>query len=119
MNSPRLQVVSRPRHAHQRHTPDLPDLFNRLGCTTIDQLPFASGDVTAGSESELQAVVVGAASNVDLPQTIEHSRFFANMVKRAQAGETPENRWKPYALSSKIAVSKCGKTAGCVLIAPG
>jgi hypothetical protein len=92
MNSPRLQVVSRPRHAHHRHTPDLPDLFNRLGCTTIDQLPFASGDVTAGSESELQAVVVGAASNVDLPQTIEHSRFFANMVKRAQAGETPEKQ---------------------------
>ncbi|WP_316348340.1 hypothetical protein [Desulfuromonas acetoxidans] len=92
MKSPRLQVLNRIRHDHPRHTPNLPDLFERMGCTTLGNLPFANGDVTAGSESELQAVVVGAASQVDLPQTIEQSRFFANMIKRTQSGDTPEKQ---------------------------
>jgi hypothetical protein len=52
-------------------------------------LPFSLNDVTAGSESELQAVVVGAKEHVDLPLLIEQSGFFANMMKRAAAGETP------------------------------
>lgn len=52
-------------------------------------LPFSANDVTAGSESELQAVVCGAKEHVDLPLLIEQSNFFANMVKRAAAGETP------------------------------
>lgn len=52
-------------------------------------LPFSSNDVTAGSESELQAVVYGAKEDVDLPLLIEQSNFFANMMKRAAAGETP------------------------------
>lgn len=52
-------------------------------------LPFSANDVTAGSESELQAVVCGAKEDVDLPLLIEQSNFFANMMKRAAAGETP------------------------------
>lgn len=52
-------------------------------------LPFSHGDVTAGSESELQAVVIGSRAAVDLPQVIEQSNYFANILKRAAAGETP------------------------------
>ena len=52
-------------------------------------LPFSLGDVTAGSESELQAVVVGDKQHVDLPLIIEQSNYFANMMRRAASGETP------------------------------
>ncbi|BCS53371.1 hypothetical protein [Geobacter sp. SVR] len=52
-------------------------------------LPFSKGDVTSGSESELQAVVVGDREQVDLPQVIEQSNYFANIVRRAASGETP------------------------------
>ena len=51
-------------------------------------LPFSLDDVTAGSESELQAVVVGGRGDVDLPLFIEQSNYFANIQKRAAAGET-------------------------------
>ncbi len=70
-------------------------LFARLGVSFASRdelaatLPFSGGDVTAGSESELQAVVCGARADVDLPQSIEQSNFFANMMKRAASGETP------------------------------
>ncbi len=52
-------------------------------------LPFSAGDVTAGSENELQAVVQGSRSEVDLAQAIETSNYFQNMVKRTTAGESP------------------------------
>jgi hypothetical protein len=52
---------------------------------------FGEDDVTAGSETELQAAVVGASSDVDLPLAIEQSRFFANLVKRTASGEAPEH----------------------------
>lgn len=55
-----------------------------------ESLPFSLHDVTAGSESELQAVVAGDRCNVDLPLTIEQSNFFANMMKRATSGEAPK-----------------------------
>jgi hypothetical protein len=55
----------------------------------IDSLPFSRHDTTAGSENELQAVVVGQRQDVDLPITIEASNYFANILKRAAAGETP------------------------------
>ncbi len=70
-------------------------IFGRLGVSFASReelaatLPFSRGDVTAGSESELQAVVCGAKEDVDLPLIIEQSNFFANMMKRAAAGETP------------------------------
>lgn len=51
-------------------------------------LPFSYDDVTAGSESELQAVVIGNRGDVDLPLFIEQSNYFANIQKRAAAGET-------------------------------
>jgi hypothetical protein len=52
---------------------------------------FGENDVTAGSETELQAAVVGTSTNVDLPLAIEQSRFFANLVKRTASGEAPEH----------------------------
>lgn len=52
-------------------------------------LPFSLNDVTAGSENELQAVVVGNREHVDLPLFIEQSNYFANIQRRAAAGETP------------------------------
>ncbi|MDD2539740.1 MAG: hypothetical protein PHH28_01695 [Desulfuromonadaceae bacterium] len=70
-------------------------IFTRLGVSFASRedlaatLPFSLHDVTAGSESELQAVVCGAKEDVDLPLIIEQSNFFANMMKRAAAGEMP------------------------------
>lgn len=61
--------------------------FQSAGSIT-ESLPFSIGDVTAGSESELQAVVSGSRQHVDLPLTIEHSNYFANIMKRAASGET-------------------------------
>ncbi|NPU84549.1 MAG: hypothetical protein HPY65_08660 [Syntrophaceae bacterium] len=56
--------------------------------TDIETLPFAMRDTTAGSETELQAAVLGQRSNVDLPLTIEASNYFANIIRRAAAGDT-------------------------------
>ncbi|MCM2360051.1 MAG: hypothetical protein NDI77_18005, partial [Geobacteraceae bacterium] len=57
----------------------------------IENLPFSLHDTTAGSETELQAVVVGRREDVDLPVTIEQSNYFANILRRAAAGETPRS----------------------------
>ena len=59
--------------------------------SSTTHLPFCGADVTAGSESELQAVVIGSKDQVDLPQEIETSRFFANLQRRTQSGEAPEH----------------------------
>jgi len=56
----------------------------------IEELPFSLGDTTAGSETELQAVVAGKKDDVDLPNTIEQSNYFANILKRAASGEAPQ-----------------------------
>lgn len=50
-------------------------------------LPFAGEDLTSGSESELQAVVIGERGAVDLPRTIADSTYYANLLKRARSGE--------------------------------
>src|SRR5271165_6602296 len=55
----------------------------------VDELPFAAGDATAGSEDELQAVVAGRPSDCDLPFTIRESRFFRNIARRQASGEAP------------------------------
>ena len=55
----------------------------------IESLPFAGRDITAGSESELQAVVIGDKASVDLPLQIERSNYYANIVRRIAAGDTP------------------------------
>lgn len=52
-------------------------------------LPFRDGDVTAGSESELQAVIVGGADSSDLPLTIRESSFFTNAALSAARGDMP------------------------------
>lgn len=54
---------------------------------SVESLPFTPGDVTAGTENELQAVVVGKRTNVDLPITIERSKYYANILRRVAAGE--------------------------------
>jgi hypothetical protein len=55
----------------------------------VESLPFSESDITAGSESELQAVVVGAKESVDLPLQIERSNYYANISRRIAAGDTP------------------------------
>jgi hypothetical protein len=52
-------------------------------------LPFCKDDVTCGCENELQAVVIGSRKDVDLPQTIEQSNYFQNIIRRHRQGETP------------------------------
>jgi len=59
----------------------------------LDCLPFSPGDVTAGSEDELQAVVAGSASSCDLPLTIRESRFFRNVARRISSGEAPRQAY--------------------------
>ena len=72
-------------------------IFGQLGVSFASReelaatLPFSRNDVTAGSESELQAVVCGAKEDVDLPLIIEQSNFFANLLKRAASGESPRS----------------------------
>ena len=56
---------------------------------SVDELPFAAGDATAGSEDELQAVVAGDRNDCDLPLTIRESRFFRNIARRHASGEAP------------------------------
>ncbi|SEA26794.1 hypothetical protein SAMN05660420_01661 [Desulfuromusa kysingii] len=77
-----------------RRPADLESCFAALGIDPekklLSQLPFTGDDATAGSETELQAVVVGSRGQVDLPQQIEKSRFFANLQRRTRSGETPE-----------------------------
>ncbi|MBN1471700.1 MAG: hypothetical protein JW925_07955 [Syntrophaceae bacterium] len=60
---------------------------DRLGLN-VGSLPFAPSDATAGSESEMQTVVVGKKNHVDLPLFIEQSNYFANTKRRAKAGDT-------------------------------
>ncbi|MBN2231370.1 MAG: hypothetical protein JW781_00930 [Deltaproteobacteria bacterium] len=70
------------------------EIMARLGVPAADDgllatLPFTAGDVTAGTETELQAGVVGRRRDVDLPRTIECSNYFANIIRRAGSGDLP------------------------------
>ena len=82
----------------RREPANLDSCFDALGFRQDNNnnssfpLPFTGNDISAGSETELQAVVCGSRDRVDLPQSIEHSRFFANLQKRTRSGETPEKR---------------------------
>ena len=53
-------------------------------------LPFTPGDAAAGTENELQTVVVGDQKDVDLPTVIRESSFYRNMAKRAASGDAPK-----------------------------
>lgn len=55
----------------------------------VDSLPFAPGDLTAGSESEMQTVVKGSRSSADLPIFIEQSNYLSNIRRRAGTGDAP------------------------------
>lgn len=73
----------------------LTNIMDRLGIqrqsgpdALLDSLPFSRNDITAGTESELQAAVAGRRDAVDLPLVIEHSNYFANIMRHAVAGET-------------------------------
>lgn len=76
-------------------TETIPQIMERMGVrfdnreALLSTLPFSMNDVTAGSESELQAVVAGSRERVDLPLVIEESNYFANIMRRADAGEFP------------------------------
>src|ERR1700685_3915432 len=72
-------------------TKTLSESLGRPNCTRIpiDELPFSARDATAGSEDELQAVVVGRSSDCDLPLSIRESRFFRNIARRSASGEAP------------------------------
>jgi cell division septum initiation protein DivIVA len=61
--------------------------YDRLGIN-VASLPFAPGDATAGSESEMQTVVLGKRTEVDLPLVIEQSNYLTNIRKRAKSGDT-------------------------------
>ena len=61
--------------------------YDRLGLNA-GSLPFAPPDATAGSESEMQTVVIGDKRHVDLPLFIEQSNYFSNTKRRAKAGDT-------------------------------
>ena len=62
------------------------DILSKL--TDGARLPFCAGDVTAGSESELQAAVAGQRQEVDLPRRIEASAHYANLLRRVRCGDT-------------------------------
>ena len=61
--------------------------YDRLGIN-VGSLPFAPADATAGSESEMQTIVLGKRTVVDLPLVIEQSNYLANIRKRAKSGDT-------------------------------
>jgi hypothetical protein len=86
-------------HAIRGANEDLPSLRRMLEMLNVhyglsdpdvSSLPFACGDVTAGSEAELQTVVIGKRQQVDLPLTIEQSNYFADIMRRTMAGDTKQ-----------------------------
>src|SRR5271165_2060597 len=60
----------------------------------LDAMPFSPGDVTAGSEDELQAVVTGKSDACDLPITIRESKFYRNLAKRISSGQAPRKTYQ-------------------------
>ncbi len=86
-----LAVVAKP----PRSGPRLREIFAALDLaprdagSLSDRLPFCGGDVTAGSEMELQASVAGRRDRVDLPQAIENSGYFSHLLRRAASGDSP------------------------------
>lgn len=77
--------------AQAKRPDDLESCFTALGLTDrgtqLNHLPFTGNDISAGSETELQAVVIGHRSRVDLPLEIERSRFYSNLLRRTQSGD--------------------------------
>jgi hypothetical protein len=89
--SPKL--ISITGDAHRFDPPDLPLALRRIAAlngreNSLAGLPFTGDDVTSGAENELQAVVSGTRERVDLPASILDSNYFANILRRARAGDT-------------------------------
>lgn len=59
-----------------------------IDANSSETIPFAF-DATGGAENEYQVAVEGSADVVDLPRTIRQSNYFANVIRRAVAGDTP------------------------------
>lgn len=57
----------------------------------VQSLPFSLDDVTAGVENELQTAVIGEKGDVDLPMTIGNSRYYRNLLRRAESGDMPRS----------------------------
>lgn len=72
------------------------DIAGLLGCSIrtadnyIQSLPFSVNDTTAGTETELQAAVIGEKDAVDLPVSIENSNYYANIMRRTASGDSPK-----------------------------
>ncbi|MEI6125842.1 MAG: hypothetical protein WCQ99_04735, partial [Pseudomonadota bacterium] len=66
------------------------EIDQRTSETFTASLPFSLNDTTAGSENELQTVVIGKKQDVDLPRTIESSNYYKNILKRIKRGDTPK-----------------------------
>ncbi len=62
-----------------------------INSSDLSSLPFLGNDITAGSETELQVAVMGTREHVDLPRTILDSSYYSNVIRRSQAGDTPDN----------------------------
>ncbi len=78
----------------QEASPSLREIMEKLDVyklfgVSAEELPFALYDTTAGSETELQAIVIGKREDVDLPVTIAQSHYYANIGRRTAAGELP------------------------------
>jgi hypothetical protein len=66
-------------------------LLEGAGLVREDQPLFTGQDLTAGSETELQAAVSGPKDKVDLPLTIQGSNFYRNLIQRLHRGEAPRS----------------------------
>ncbi len=72
------------------------DFIRILDCndSSIDalvcSLPFSNGDTTAGTETELQAAVMGEKNDIDLPLVIEQSNYYTNIMRRTVSGDAPK-----------------------------
>ncbi len=87
-----LEVLDKPRDSRAfveaaRPALDVPGPRER---GFLKAIPFTFGDVTAGSETELQVAVLGNCNNVDIPLYIKESAYHANSLRRSAAGETSE-----------------------------
>ena len=91
MNTSVVQYPVKADTATTKSTRELMNLigiqYDRLGIN-VGSLPFAPADTTAGSESEMQTVVMGKRTDADLPLLVEQSNYLANIRKRAKSGDT-------------------------------
>lgn len=77
---------------------DLPHLLDIMEIDTsspegfLASLPFSTRDITAGTENEFQAVVLGKGQDLDLAVTIEESNYYKNLIRRAASGDTSKKK---------------------------